>query len=96
MADIPEYLKSDCPDFPMCKADCGQAVKAGPARLVGSGRYVQAWYITMGHPGFNSPTNNGFGYASKARALAAIRYYSMPEGERRQMRDFGRSARIED
>lgn len=34
------------------------------------------WFITIGNPGFNSPTNNALGYKSKSAALAAIRHYS--------------------
>jgi hypothetical protein len=34
------------------------------------------WFITMGNPGFNSPANNGFGYATRNLALAAIRRYA--------------------
>lgn len=31
------------------------------------------WFITMGHAQFNSPANNGKGYASRAAALRAVR-----------------------
>lgn len=37
-----------------------------------TGRY----FITMSHPGFNSPLNNGRGYASEDSARSAIRRYS--------------------
>ena len=37
-----------------------------------SGRY----YITAGHPGFNTPANNGAGYRSRNAALAASRRLS--------------------
>lgn len=33
------------------------------------------WYITFGHAGFNSKANNGLGYLTKAKAMAAMRYY---------------------
>jgi len=33
------------------------------------------WFIRMGFAGFNSPSNNRMGYASEAKALAAIRRY---------------------
>jgi len=33
------------------------------------------WFIKMGFSGFNSPTNNRFGYKSKEAAEAAIRRY---------------------
>jgi len=33
------------------------------------------WYIQFGYAGFNSPANNRRGYATEARALAAIRRY---------------------
>lgn len=37
--------------------------------------YYDGWYITFGHAGFNSPTNNASGYVSKAKALAAMKRY---------------------
>jgi hypothetical protein len=33
------------------------------------------WFITMGHPGFNSPANNRLGYGTQAQAVAAYRRY---------------------
>jgi hypothetical protein len=33
------------------------------------------WYITFGHAGYNSPSNNSSGYASKNKALAAMKRY---------------------
>jgi hypothetical protein len=33
------------------------------------------WFITLGHPGFNSPANNRNGYATEAGARAASRKY---------------------
>lgn len=33
------------------------------------------WFITMGHPGFNSPANNREGYLTRERAEAAQRRY---------------------
>jgi hypothetical protein len=69
-AMIPSYLLSDtgC-ERDVCHATgCPQAVK----ERAETGRF----YITMGHPGFNSPANNRDGYATKAKALAAIRRYS--------------------
>ena len=35
----------------------------------------ERWYITMGHAGYNSPANNGFGYETEAKAMAAHRRY---------------------
>lgn len=58
------YLYSDCGKNPCTQ--CQEPVKQGPG-----GR----WYITMGHPGFNSPANNGLGYATKGMAVAAYRRY---------------------
>ena len=68
---IPDYLYGDCfntehPDI--CRVTgCAEAVKLNPE----TGR----WFITMGHPGFNSPANNGAGYHSKDSALKAFRRY---------------------
>jgi hypothetical protein len=67
---IPAYLLSTtgC-ERNICHATgCPEAVKENPA----TGRF----FITMGHPGFNSPANNRDGYATAAKALAAIRRYS--------------------
>lgn len=33
------------------------------------------WFITFGHCGFNSKANNRCGYASKAKAMAAMKRY---------------------
>lgn len=62
---IPAYLLSGCKQAICC--GCAEAVKANPA----TGR----WYITMGHPGFNSRANNGAGYATKAAAEKALAKY---------------------
>lgn len=67
---IPAYLigNAGC-EREICHATgCPAAVKERPE----TGRF----YITMGHPGFNSPANNRDGYATHAKALAAIRRYS--------------------
>jgi len=37
----------------------------------GTGR----WYITMGHPGFNSYANNGHGYRTEAEARRVVAKY---------------------
>jgi hypothetical protein len=66
-AMIPNYLTSRC-ERDICRnADCAEAVKQRPD----TGR----WYITMGHPGFNSSANNRDGYRSAANARAAVRMY---------------------
>ncbi len=68
---IPEYLLSEegCEKTRggICYGDCVAPVK----RDAGSGR----WYITMGHPGFNTYTNNRNGYVTQNIALAIIRKY---------------------
>lgn len=46
---------------------CAAAVRVNPT----TGR----WFVTMGHPGFNTPANNGRGYATWAAAAAAVRRY---------------------
>ena len=33
------------------------------------------WFVTMGHAGFNSRANNGFGYATEANARRAVATY---------------------
>lgn len=63
---LPTYLSSSCQA--VCRQEkCPDAVKLNTA----SG----TWYITIGHAGFNSPTNNKFGYATESSARSAmIRY----------------------
>lgn len=66
---IPTYLIGalGC-EREICRnAACPEAVKENPA----TGR----WFITMGHPGFNARANNLAGYATKAKALAAVARY---------------------
>lgn len=46
---------------------CPAAVKVNPA----TGR----WFVTMGHPGFNTRANNGAGYKTWRAAAAAIARY---------------------
>lgn len=50
-------------DDPNCKDAVAQLPETGN------------WYITFGHAGFNSKANNGLGYASKAKAIAAMKRY---------------------
>jgi hypothetical protein len=45
---------------------CKHAVKPGP---------FDHWYITMGHPGYNSPANNRNGYKTKVSAASACHRY---------------------
>ncbi len=62
---IPEYLRSD---HAVCTSwGCEQAVKLNPE----TGRY----FITIGHPGFNSKTNNAGGYKTPRVARSVIRWY---------------------
>jgi len=70
MNTIPEYLDSTCAADICRDPQCKQAVKQDTA----TGR----WFITMGHPGFNSPANNGLGYSTRALALAATARYGRP------------------
>lgn len=48
-----------------CAAECQHVVQYNR----GNGR----WFITMGHAGFNLPANNGQGYLTRRRAVAAHR-----------------------
>ncbi len=68
MTSIPEHLTSGHPADICRDAACPEAVKRDPA----TGRY----FITMGHPGFNSMANNGDGYASERRARGAVWSYA--------------------
>lgn len=66
---IPTYLigAAGCERNICRNPECPEAVKVNPA----NGR----WYITMGHPGFNSRANNINGYRSAANARAALHRY---------------------
>lgn len=64
---LDQHLSPDCQagQAGYCQdRNCGSRAKQAP-----DGR----WFLTMGHAGFNTPANNGKGYASKGRALAAHR-----------------------
>lgn len=68
-----EHLKSTCATTGICRdINCDEAVKQAP-----TGRF----FITMGHPGFNSRLNNLSGYDSKAQAERIIR--DLVRGSRR-------------
>jgi len=60
---LEKHLASTCPIT--CRGNCSESVKRGPS----------GWFITMGHPGFNSTANNGRGYKSEALAKKAVRFY---------------------
>ena len=63
------HLMSGCAaKFPFCSGDCGDDVKKNEK----TGR----WYITMGHPGFNSTANNGNGYSTEAKARSELKRYA--------------------
>jgi len=70
-----EAVKADVHDdaLDICDGNCPDG-KRPTAQHPKTGRY----YIAMGHPGFNSPANNGNGYATERAALAALRRYSRP------------------
>lgn len=61
-----KHLISDCKAEGSCKT-CQEPVKQGP---------FGGWYITMGHPGFNSPANNRGGYKTKDAAVKAYKRYA--------------------
>ena len=55
-----------CSSASVCRnAECPHMTVRAPV----TGR----WFITMGHAQFNSPANNGKGYATEAAALRAVR-----------------------
>lgn len=62
----PEYLLSGC-ERDICYGGHEDAVKQRKSDA--------RWFITMGHPGFNSATNNGRGYRTYATAYAALDRY---------------------
>jgi hypothetical protein len=68
-------IASKCPDFLSAPDACvrGQCVAATCDHRVKRNDLTGRWFITMGHAGFNSPANNGIGYTTAMRALAAHR-----------------------
>lgn len=65
---IPTHLQSGCEPEKQCAGLCTEPVKR---------REDGRWFITMGHPGFNSPANNRDGYGSWMQAVQAMnRYYA--------------------
>lgn len=52
-----------------CYGECREPVKQ---------RNDGRWFVTMGHPGFNSEKNNFRGYTTRGSAMGAIRYYGSP------------------
>lgn len=61
-----KHLDSDCQKI-YC-ADCVSPVKQATHG---------GWYITSGHPGFNSPANNRLGYRT---AKMAVKFYQKYRG----------------
>lgn len=61
-------FSAPCKETGFCRnSKCVHAV----AQLPETGK----WYITFGHAGFNSKLNNTHGYATKAKAMAAMKRY---------------------
>lgn len=68
MAWIPEYFlsKNECEKKTDVCYDCDESVKRDPA----TGR----WFITIGHPGFNSGLNNNRGYRTRRLAMNVVKF----------------------
>lgn len=61
-------FSSPCKEHGLCRnPDCKTAVAQFPE--------TGKWFITFGHAGFNSPTNNGLGYQTKDAAIKAMKHY---------------------
>lgn len=69
---IPAYLMSPCADrsSDFCSG-CDESVKQHPE--------TGKWFITMGHPGFNSEPNNRDGYPSRDSARYAVSFFGSPQ-----------------
>jgi hypothetical protein len=66
-----DYLNSKCIEKGICRdVNCPEAVKCSSYKDT-FGR----WFITMGHAGFNSHSNNRNGYETKAKACGAMKRY---------------------
>ena len=69
MISIPQHFLSACADkVDVCMGDCDEPVKQDAA----TGR----WFVTMGHPGFNSAANNGRGFKTKLKAVESVRWFA--------------------
>lgn len=62
-----QHLLSPCADSVELCYGCRESVKRAP-----NGRY----FITMGHPGFNTLRNNADGYLTIQRARAIVAHYA--------------------
>ena len=61
-------FSSPCKDNGVCRnPNCDTAVGQYPE--------TKRWFILFGHAGYNSPTNNTNGYATKSDALRSMRIY---------------------
>jgi hypothetical protein len=60
---------------------CERTICYGCAHAVKKNPVTDRWFITMGHPGFNSRANNGSGYITKQDAEKAIRRYGGKGGK---------------
>lgn len=66
MKTLNEKLMEGCEPEAMCDGQyCGRETVEHEGR----------WYITIGHPGFNSPSNNMSGYSSRAKAIESLEHY---------------------
>lgn len=66
---IPEFLLSECAGkCEPCFGECDEPVKQD----VRTGR----WFVTMGHPGFNSAANNNRGFKTKLKAVESLRWFA--------------------
>lgn len=78
--DYPNRNHSNCPSSVECLhavvyKGYGREDTSNPDEVVFHDPTHGGWYIEMGFAGFNSPTNNCRGYASRDRALAAVVRY---------------------
>jgi hypothetical protein len=71
----PNYHAAQIARYGYCRG-CGDVVE-----YVGTPGQPGRWYITLGHPGFNSRANNGPGYKNKKAAVAAFVMYSRQHAE---------------
>jgi hypothetical protein len=55
---------------------CGICRKPACEHAVAQEAETGRWFITIGHPGFNTRANNLNGYASRAQAYAAYRRHN--------------------
>jgi hypothetical protein len=69
-------MNTTTPEYLLSAQGCERDIcYGGHEDAVKMRQFDERWFITMGHPGFNTPANNRNGYVSRAAAESTIRRY---------------------